>query len=111
MKRNLKIVDQMIQKTKEQKEESPLSRRQENLLMVIQGLFAQQTAMYKNRSHRIENRIVYLHQPHVRRLCEAKRGQLSSLGRRWPLAWKMAIAGLRSYCGILIRRRERFKKQ
>lgn len=47
VKRNLRIVDQMLMKIAEQNEVCPLSQRQEKLLAVIRKLYEQQATMYK----------------------------------------------------------------
>ncbi|MZP31491.1 IS5 family transposase [Heliobacterium undosum] len=72
VKRNLGFVDQLLQKAKEQNVENVLRPRQVTLLGAIRELYAQQSAMYKNRTHRIQDRIVSLHQPHVRPIVRGK---------------------------------------
>jgi len=51
-----------------------LDKRLYRLLLVIGELYRQQLWMYQNRSHRIEDRIVSLHQPHVRPIVRGKAG-------------------------------------
>lgn len=50
----------------------PLNRRELKYFYVIQTLFDQQLQMYRNRTHRIEDRIVSIHQPHVRPIVRGK---------------------------------------
>lgn len=80
VRRNLRIVDQLLMK--EQNEICPLSRRQEKLLAVIRKLYEQQAAMYKNRSHRISDRIVNIYQSHVRPIVRGKAGAAVEFGAK-----------------------------
>lgn len=66
----MRIVNRMLEKTPEAAK--ALSRRQQNLLQIIQKLIEQQETMYK--SHRITDRIVNLYQPHVRPIVRGKAG-------------------------------------
>lgn len=68
VKRNLEIIDVLA------KEQSLtlLSRKQYRDLLVIQELYRQQRQMYEQRSHQIEDRIVSIHQPHVRPMVRGK---------------------------------------
>ena len=50
----------------------PLEGKDLTYFYVIQTLFDQQLAMYKNRTHTIEHRIVSIHQPHVRPIVRGK---------------------------------------
>ena len=66
--RNLGFIDRMI-------EEGLLmyiSKRLYRLLLVVRELYRQQLWMYKNRTHSIADRIVSLHQPHVRPIVRGK---------------------------------------
>ncbi len=49
-----------------------LDAHQYKYLLVIQTLYEQQALMYKEKSHRIEHRIVSIHQPHVRPIVRGK---------------------------------------
>lgn len=68
VKRNLEIIDVLA------KEQSLtlLSRKQHRDLLVIQELYRQQRQMYEQRSHQVEDRIVSIHQPHVRPMVRGK---------------------------------------
>ena len=50
----------------------PLNRSEHKYLFVIQTLFEQQKQMYQNHIHTIEDRIVSIHQPHVRPIVRGK---------------------------------------
>jgi IS5 family transposase len=66
--RNLETVARQVQ----QQSLKPLSRKAYRDLLVIQELYRQQLQMYKQRSHQIEDRIVSIHQPHVRPIVRGK---------------------------------------
>jgi IS5 family transposase len=66
--RNLEIVARQVQ----QQSLTLLSRKVYRDLLVIQELYSQQLQMYKQRSHQIEDRIVSIHQPHIRPIVRGK---------------------------------------
>jgi hypothetical protein len=68
LRRNLQNIDVMAS------EEllKHLSKRQYRDLLVIKELFHQQQMMFSNRSHKIENRIVSISQPHIRPIVRGK---------------------------------------
>ncbi|MCD6392801.1 MAG: IS5 family transposase, partial [Planctomycetes bacterium] len=68
LRRNLQTIDKMTSEGLLKH----LTKRLYRLLLVIQELYRQQLWMYQNRSHRVEDRIVSLHQPHVRPIVRGK---------------------------------------
>ncbi len=68
VKRNLQIIDRL----KEQSSLSALNKQEYKQLFVISELFRQQQEMYTNRSHRVDDRIVSISQPHVRPIVRGK---------------------------------------
>jgi hypothetical protein len=50
----------------------PLKKRELKYFYVIQTLYDQQLLMYKTRTHRVDDRIVSIHQPHVRPIVRGK---------------------------------------
>jgi hypothetical protein len=50
----------------------PFNKHERKYFYVIQTLFDQQLTMYRTRSHSIEDRIVSIHQPHVRPMVRGK---------------------------------------
>jgi len=68
VKRNLKHVETLVAQGGLER----LSKQQYRDLLVIQELYRQQWSMYKNKSHRIEDRIVSIHQPHIRPIVRGK---------------------------------------
>ena len=68
LKRNIKNILELLKAYNT----IPLNDHQYKYLLVIQTLYDQQALMYKEKSHRIEHRIVSIHQPHVRPIVRGK---------------------------------------
>lgn len=68
LRRNLKTIEEMAEKGLLVR----LDKRLYRLLLVIQEVYRQQLSMYQDKSHRIEDRIVSLYQPHVRPIVRGK---------------------------------------
>jgi transposase, IS5 family len=60
----------------------PLSRRQYRNLLVIEELYRQQELMYREKTHRIDDRIVSISQPHVRPIVRGKAGAEVEFGAK-----------------------------
>ncbi len=68
LKRNLASIDQLL----EAYQTIPLKPKYHKYLFVISTLYDQQREMFKSREHRIDDRIVSIHQPHVRPIVRGK---------------------------------------
>lgn len=68
LKRNLKSINHLL----DAYPQIPLKPKEYKYLLVIYTFFEQQQQMYDSRSHRIEDRIVSIHQPHVRPIVRGK---------------------------------------
>ncbi|QQE73440.1 IS5 family transposase [Brevibacillus composti] len=66
--RNLQIIRNMASR----QPLTLLSRKQYRDLLVIQELYRQQRMMFERKTHQIEDRIVSIHQPHVRPVVRGK---------------------------------------
>ena len=66
--RNLKSIDKLLDKYKL----FPLDPRQQKYLMVIHTLYQQQKEMFDAKEHTAPDRIVSIHQPHVRPIVRGK---------------------------------------
>lgn len=78
LRRNLDSIDKLSQQT----ELSALSRKQYRDLLVLAELYRQQKWMYDHRSHRINDRIVSISQPHVRPIKRGKAGSDTEFGAK-----------------------------
>lgn len=63
-----------------------LNTKQYRDLLVIQEIYRQQSAMYKNHSHSIEERIVSISQPHIRPIVRGKANAPVEFGPNYLLA-------------------------
>jgi IS5 family transposase len=66
--RNIRSIDKILDTLAE----IPLKKNQYKYLLVIQHLYQQQKTMYDNKTHSVEDRIVSIHQPHVRPIVRGK---------------------------------------
>jgi len=68
LKRNIKNIYRLL----DAYEQIPLDRQSYKYLLVIQEIYTQQHEMRQKKVHSIENRIVNIHQPHVRPIVRGK---------------------------------------
>lgn len=68
LKRNLKSINRLL----DAYPQIPLKPKDYKYLLVINTLYEQQQQMYDSQSHRIEDRIVSIHQPYVRPIVRGK---------------------------------------
>ena len=66
--RNLKSINKLL----DRHESFPLNARQQKYLLVIHTLYQQQKKMFDAKEHTVEDRIVSIHQPHVRPIVRGK---------------------------------------
>jgi hypothetical protein len=85
LKRNLKFIESM------QKEGLKLPSQEARLLETIQTLYEQQSYMFTQRVHSVENRIVSITQPHVRPIPRGKANAKTEFGA------KLAISVVNGY--------------
>lgn len=71
LRRNLDHLDRMLS-CWQVDEPSPLPKRLLKAYWVIQHVYAQQQQMYQTKTHRCDDRIVSIHQPHVRPIVRGK---------------------------------------
>ena len=80
LKRDVRIINKMLDTIKD--EPIPFERRQLKYLFVIQQMLEQQETMYKKKSHQVEDRIVSIHQPHVRPIVRGKAKARTEFGAK-----------------------------
>jgi hypothetical protein len=76
--RNLRTIEQLSQ----QVSLTLLPRRHYRLLLIIHELHRQQLLMYENRSHRVDDRIVSISQPHIRPIVRGKASAPTEFGAK-----------------------------
>ena len=80
LKRDIRTINEMLDTIKD--EPVPFERRQLKYFFVIQNLLEQQESMYKKKSHQVEDRIVSIHQPHVRPIVRGKAKAKTEFGAK-----------------------------
>lgn len=72
LRRNIKSINELLDKTQEQGQSFPLKHRDQKIFWVIQHIYEQQEQMYKENIHSIDDRIVNVYQPYVRPIVRGK---------------------------------------
>jgi IS5 family transposase len=80
LKRDVLIINKMLGTIKD--EPVPFERRQQKYFFVIRHLLEQQETMYRKKSHQVEDRIVSIHQPHVRPIVRGKAKAKTEFGAK-----------------------------
>ncbi len=70
LRRNIKTIHHLLDKA--EKRSFPLDKRDQRIFFVIQHILDQQMAMYRNKSHSTDDRIVNIYQPYVRPIVRGK---------------------------------------
>jgi hypothetical protein len=90
LKRNISNIHKLL----EHYDKIPLRKKQYKYLLVIQTLYDQQKYMYDNRVHSVEDRIVSIHQPHVRPIVRGKTNANVEFGSKIQVGLVNGIAFL-----------------
>lgn len=80
LERNLKTISNMIDNNAQAL--SALEKQSYKDYLVIQEIYRQQNQMYKEKKNRCEDRIVSIHQPHVRPIVRGKQGKAVEFGSK-----------------------------
>lgn len=79
VRRNLSTIDKMIS---QESSLELLDKRLYKLLLVIREVYNQQQYMYTNKTHRVDDRIVNIYQPHLRPIVRGKAGTRVEFGAK-----------------------------
>jgi hypothetical protein len=82
LKRNLQHIVSLLLAYETHELEIPLNPRELTYLEVIRKVYTQQQTMYETNTKSIENRIVNIHQPHVRPIVRGKEGKKVEFGSK-----------------------------
>ncbi len=82
LKRNLAHIDVLLAAYKA----FPLKHKDQKYLMVLHTVYQQQEEMHRTRTHRIEYRIVNIHQPHVRPIVRGKENAKTEFGSKLQMS-------------------------
>ncbi len=80
LKRDIRNINEMLDVIKNKP--IPFDRRQQKYFFVIQHLLEQQETMYKKKGHQVEDRVVSIHQPHVRPIVRGKAKAKTEFGAK-----------------------------
>ena len=112
--RNIKSIHSLLNLLKK----IPFNKTQYKYFLVIQTLYDQQREMHTNRTHSIANRIVSIHQPHVRPIVRGKSNAKVEFGAKIDVSIVNGFAFLEEYSWdaynegtTLIATVERYKKR
>ena len=78
LKRNLAHIDVLLAAYKT----FPLKHKEQKYLMVLHTVYDQQEEMHRTHTHRIDYRIVNIHQPHVRPIVRGKENAKTEFGSK-----------------------------
>jgi len=78
LRRNIAHIDKLLKGYAT----SPLDRHQAKYLETIRQIYEQQSQMHRTRTHRVDDRIVNLHQPHVRPIVRGKEKAKTEFGSK-----------------------------
>ena len=82
LRRNLQHITTLLLTIKEQGKKHPLKQKEIEYLQVLELVYQQQSSMHSTRTHKIENRIVNIHQPYVRPIVRGKQGKNVEFGSK-----------------------------
>ena len=78
LRNNIQSINKML----DFYEEFPLDKHQHKYLLVLTKLYEQQQQMYDEKSHSVDDRIVSIHQPHVRPIVRGKANANTEFGAK-----------------------------
>lgn len=114
LRRNLGHIEMLL----EAYEQFPLKVNDLKYLMVLHTVYEQQDQMYRSRSHQVEDRIVNIHQPHVRPIVRGKDKAKTEFGSKVHVALVSGFTFIDRFSwdafnegGYLIRSVEHYKRR
>ena len=82
LKRNLSHITDLLSAYKTNNIVTNLKQKEIDYLQTLELVYHQQNEMFTNRKHRVDDRIVNLHQPHVRPIVRGKEGKKVEFGSK-----------------------------
>lgn len=82
LKRNLAHITTLLLAYKQQGVVTPLKQKDIDYLYTLELVYQQQHTMHSTNTHQIDNRIVNIHQPHVRPIKRGKEGKKVEFGSK-----------------------------
>lgn len=97
LRRDLKYIDRLMP-FGQSVNQTGLRFKQLQYLLVIRTLYNQQHEMHKQHSHRCDDRIVSIHQPHVRPMVRGKAGSYVEFGAKIGVSLHNGYAAIDTLC-------------
>ena len=94
LKRDIGHVNKMLDERENNKRVFPINKQQLRQLWIITTLYEQQREMYDNRTNTSNNRIVSIHQPHVRPIKRGKQNSDTEFGSKLGVSLDSGFARL-----------------
>ncbi len=94
LKRNLAHIDVLLAVYKA----FPLKHKDQKYLMVLHTVYEQQEEMHRTRTHRIDYRIINIHQPHVRPIVRGKENAKTEFGSKLQMSLVGGFAFIDHLC-------------
>jgi len=88
LNRDIKHINRML----DEFETFPLTPKEQKMLWVVSIVYAQQKEMYDKRTNSCSDRIVNIHQPHVRPIVRGKQGSQVEFGSKLGVSLNKGIA-------------------
>lgn len=82
VKRNLGHIKKLVESNQNREKPIKLTEKEEQYLKTIDTLYQQQKRMHSTRTHSVENRIVSIHQNHVRPIVRGKANAKTEFGTK-----------------------------
>jgi len=82
LKRNMAHIEVLLKAFERDELEHPLKKKELLYIQTLQTVYEQQEAMHRTQTRSIENRIVNIHQPHVRPIKRGKAGKKTEFGSK-----------------------------
>ena len=82
LKRDIKHINKMLDNFENENKKFPLQKNEQGQLWIINTLYQQQKEMYDNKTNTCKNRIVSIHQPHVRPIKRGKQNSNTEFGSK-----------------------------
>lgn len=94
LKRNIQHIEKLLDLSERLQFYFPLPKELQRYYWVIQLLYDQQLEMFEEKKHRIEDRVVSIHQPHVRPIVRGKAKSPTEFGA------KIHLSMIDGYCFV-----------
>ena len=86
LKRNIGHIEELLKFYENDIKKSPLKEKLSDYYQTIKKVYEQQNYMFENGLHTVEDRIVNIHQPHVRPIVRGKEGKKVEFGSKIQLS-------------------------